>query len=54
MSHSVGTCESLSLIELINDDSRQLKGKGVEYVRCPTLAHKKMGGRGPDNGTETI
>ena len=49
-----GTCENLSLIELMNDDSRQLKGKGVEYVWCLTLAHKKMGGRGPVDGTETV
>ena len=30
MSHSGGTCENLSLIESINNDSRQPKGKEVE------------------------
>ena len=30
ISHSGGTCENLSLIESINDDSRQPKGKGAE------------------------
>ena len=44
----------MSLIESINDNSRQPNGKGVEYVWCPTLAHKKMGGRGPFDGTKTV
>jgi len=30
VSHSVGTCENLSFIESINDDSKQPKGKGAE------------------------
>ena len=54
ISHSGGTCENLSLIESINDDSRQLKGKGAEYVWHLTLAYKKMGGRGPIDGIETV
>ena len=54
VSHSVGTCANLSLIESINNDSRQPNGKGVEYVWCPTLVHKKMGGSGPNDGTETV
>jgi hypothetical protein len=54
MSHSVGTCENLSFIESINDDSKQPKGKGVEYMWRPTLAYKKIGGRGPVDGIETI
>jgi len=54
MSHLGGTCENLSLIESINDNSRQPKGKGAEYVWCLTLVHKKMGGRGPIDGIETV
>jgi hypothetical protein len=53
-SHSGGNCENLSLIESMNDDSRQPKGKGAEYMWRPTLAHRKMGGRGPVDGIETI
>jgi hypothetical protein len=30
----------LSLIESINDDSKQPKGKGAEYIWHPTLAHR--------------
>jgi hypothetical protein len=54
VSHSVRTWENLSLIEVRNDISKQPKGKAMEYIWHPTLAHKKMGGSGPVDGIETV